>query len=84
VGANPRRGLTISAAYSQALSNTENGSANSNNHTSQLTATVVYRVRKTFFQAGYSRLIQGFSASGTPPSMLGSFYIGLNRWFSFF
>ena len=84
VGANPMRGLTLSASYSQAISNTENGSANSNNNTSQLTATMLYRVRKTYFQAGYARLVQGFSASGTPPSMLGSFYFGLTRWFSFF
>ena len=84
VGATPMRGLTLSAAYSQAQSNTENGSANSNNNTSQLTATMLYQVRKTYFQAGYARLFQSFSASGTPPSMLGSFYFGLTRWFSFF
>jgi hypothetical protein len=84
VGANLARGVTLSAAYSQAQSNTENGDANSNNNTSQLTATMLYRVRKTYFQAGYARLVQGFSASGTPPSMLGSLYFGLTRWFSFF
>jgi hypothetical protein len=84
VGATPVRGFSFSAAYSQALSNTENGSANSNDNTSQVTGTLLYRVRKTFFQAGYARLVQGFSASGTPPSMLGSFYFGLYRWFNFF
>jgi len=84
LGATPKRGLSLSLAYSQAQSNTENGSANSNNDTSQLTARILYIVRKTYFQAGYARLVQGFSASGTPPSMLGSFYFGLTRWFSFF
>ncbi len=84
LGANPVRGLTLSAAYSQAQSSTESGPANSDNKTSQLTARVLYQVRKTYFQAGYARLVQGFSASGTPPSMLGSFYFGLTRWFSFF
>ncbi|MGC9944997.1 MAG: hypothetical protein ABSF64_01255 [Bryobacteraceae bacterium] len=84
VGATPVRGLTFSASYSQAQSETENGSAASNNNTSQLTARILYIVRKTYFQAGYSRLIQGFTATGTPPSMLGSFYVGLTRWFSFF
>jgi hypothetical protein len=84
VGATPVRGLTLSASYSQALSNTDNGAASSNNSTSQVTATMLYQVRKTYFQAGYTRLIQGFSASGTPPAMLGSFYFGINRWFSFF
>jgi hypothetical protein len=84
LGATPLRGLSLTAAYSQAQSNTENGSASSNNTTSQLTARILYQVRKTYFQAGYSRLIQGFSLSGAPPSMLGSFYFGLTRWFSFF
>lgn len=84
VGATPVRGLSLSASYSQAQSDTENGAANSNNNTSQLTARVLYIVRKTYFQAGYSRLLQGFSAAGTPPSMLGSFYFGLTRWFNFF
>jgi len=84
LGATPVRGLSASLSYSQALSNTQSTSLNSNNNTSQVTATIIYRVRKTFFQAGYARLVQGFSGSGTPPSMLGSFYIGINRWFSFF
>ena len=84
IGATPIRGLTASVAYSQALTNTTDSSVNSNNNTSQLTATVVYRVRKTYFQAGYERLVQGFSASGVPQSMLGSFYFGITRWFSFF
>jgi len=84
LGATPVRGLTLSASYSQAQSSTDSGSANSNNNTSQLTATVIYRVRKTYFQGGYARLIQDFSASGLPPSMLGSIYFGLTRWFSFF
>lgn len=84
LGANPRHGLTLSAAYSIAHTNTANGSANSNNDTSQLTARVQYLVRKVWFQAGYARLVQSFSASNTPPSMLGSFYFGLTRWFNFF
>jgi len=84
VGASPMRGLTLSASYSQAVSDTDNDSTTSHNNTSQLTATVLYRVRKTYFQAGYARLLQSFSASGAPPSMLGSFYFGLTRWFSFF
>lgn len=83
-GATPVRGLSLSVSYSQAVSETESGASPSNNNTSQLTARILYIVRKTYFQAGYSRLIQGFSASGMPPSMLGSVYVGLTRWFSFF
>jgi hypothetical protein len=84
MGATPVRGLSLSASYSQAQSSTENGSAGSNNNTAQLTARIIYLVRKIYFQAGYTKLVQGFSATGTPPSMLGSLYVGLTRWFTFF
>lgn len=84
VGATPVRGLSLSLSYSQARSSTANGSLNSNDNTAQLTARILYLVRKIYFQAGYARLVQGFSGSGAPPSMLGSFYFGLTRWFSFF
>jgi hypothetical protein len=43
-----------------------------------------YRVRKLNFQAGYLRLVQGFSTSGMPPTLTGSFYVGVSRWFNFF
>ena len=84
VGATPIRGLSASLAFSQATSNTANSTLTSNNSSSQLTATILYKVRKTYFQAGYARLVQSFSSSGAPPSMIGSFYFGLTRWFSFF
>lgn len=84
VGATPMRGLTMSLSYSQAVSNTANGALNSNNSTSQLTARIIYLVRKLYFQAGYARLAQDFSSSGSPASKLGSFYFGVTRWFSFF
>ena len=38
---------------------------------------MTYNVRKLSFIAGYSRLVQGFSLSGTPPTMVGSFYVGI-------
>ncbi len=84
LGATPVRGLSLSVAYSEATSNTQNDASSSNNNTSQVTARILYIVRKTYFQAGYARLTQSFSASGFPPTMLGSFYFGLTRWFSFF
>ncbi len=83
-GATPIRGLTLSVSYSQAVSNTANASLSSKNNTSQLTSQIIYLVRKTYFQAGYARLAQDFSASGNLPSKLGSFYFGITRWFSFF
>ena len=84
VGGTPIRGLSLSASYSEAISNTSESSVNSYNNTSQVTATLVYRIRKTFLQAGYARLVQGFGSTGVPQSMLGSFYVGISRWFSFF
>ncbi|MGA2131503.1 MAG: hypothetical protein ABSH50_04235 [Bryobacteraceae bacterium] len=83
-GATPLRGLSLSLSYSQAISSTANSTLDSNNSTSQLTARILYIVRKVYFQAGYARLVQDFSASGSRPSMLGSFYFGVTRWFSFF
>ena len=44
-------------------SNTLNSSVASNNHTQEANAYLEYKVRKIFFTAGYSRLLQGFSAT---------------------
>ena len=84
LGSSPIRGLTLSAGYSKAISDTQNGSGSSNNKTDVLNAFAQYQVRKIYFRAGYSRLVQSFSQSCGPPSMLGSFYFGLTRWFNFF
>jgi hypothetical protein len=37
-----------------------------------------------YITGGYSRLQQGFSASGLPPEVISSFYMGVSRWFNFF
>jgi hypothetical protein len=95
VGSTPMRGLTITGTYVNARSSTANGliSSNnntapglpsSNNHTEQAFAYLNYRVRKVYFNAGYSRLLQGFSASGLPPTMLSTYYFGVSRWFKAF
>ena len=43
-----------------------------------------YHFRQLDMQAGYSKFVQGFSASGLPPDMVGSYYFGISRWFNFF
>jgi hypothetical protein len=43
-----------------------------------------YQFRKLYFTSGYSRLEQGFSAAGTKPEIISSYYMGLSRWFNFF
>jgi hypothetical protein len=84
-GATPKHGLTISASYSKAFSNTQaDGLSSSNNNNEQLNARIQYLLRKIYFQAGYIKLVQGFSGVTGPPASVSSFYFGLSRWFNFF
>ncbi len=84
IGANPVRGLSMSATYSKALSATESSSLNSRNNNQNLKVLITYNFRKLSFITGYSRLEQGFGLSGSQPAMVGSFFVGVSRWFSFF
>jgi hypothetical protein len=84
LGATPIRGLTFSGSYESTRSNTENGPLSSNNHTEEAYSYLQYKFRKVFLTAGYSRLIQGFSASTLEPAMVSTYYVGLSRWFNFF
>jgi hypothetical protein len=84
IGANPFRGLTFSATYSKALSGTQSAGSSSNNNNEILNALLTYNFRRVNFICGYSRLVQSFSISGAPPTLVGSFFIGLTRNFNFF
>ena len=84
LGAHPVRGLTFSATYAKALSGTESSTLNSNNNNENLNLLMTYNFRKLSFISGYSRLVQAFSLSGSQPALVGSFYLGISRWFSFF
>ena len=84
VGGSPIRGMQITSSYSKARSDTLSSLLTSNNRTDQFNTRIQYQFRKMYFNAGYSRLVQGFSASPLPPSMLGSYYVGISRWFDFF
>jgi hypothetical protein len=84
LGTHPVHGLTVSAIFAKALSGTQSTSTNSNNNNENLNFLMTYNVRKVSFIAGYGRLVQGFSLSGTPQTMVGSFYVGISRWFNFF
>jgi len=84
IGSSPVRGLTLSATYAEALSTTGSTSTNSNNNNEIMNFLLIYNLRKLSFNAGYSRLLQGFSIVGTPQTMVGSFYVGISRWFNFF
>lgn len=85
LGATPVRGLTVTASYARALSNTAaDGLGSSNNNNEQLLARIQYLVRKIYFQAGYIKLTQGFSEIAGPSAMTSSLFVGLSRWFNFF
>jgi len=84
VGSSPIRGLTLSAGYSQSLSRTINSDTFSNNHNQSFVATAQYHWRQLYFNGGYTRIVQGFSASPTPPANVNSFYFGIQRFFDFF
>ena len=84
IGSHPLRGLTISGIFSKALSDTQSTQASSSNSNENLNFIAVYHLRKLDFQAGFLKFDQGFSVSGTPPTMIGSYYFGIKRWFNIF
>lgn len=84
IGSSPLRRLTLSASYAHALSETVSPYLTSNNRTDMLVSQVNYQFRQMHFLGGYTRLVQGFSMVGGPPAMVGSFYVGVTRWFDFF
>ncbi len=84
LGINPYKRLTITFSYDHAFSDTVSNSVGSHNNSENVYGRVQYQFRQMFFDAGYSRFVQGFSASGTAPAQLNSFYVGLQRWFNFF
>jgi hypothetical protein len=80
----PIKRLILSASYGRSNSNTANQSVASTNQNSQFNSLMNYQFRKLYFTSGYSRLEQGFSAAGTKPEIISSYYMGLSRWFNFF
>jgi hypothetical protein len=87
LGASPVPGLTITASFSKGISDTQTRATNvaySNNNNQNVSAILYYNFRKLNFTAGYSRLEQGFSISGVPPTNVGSYYFGVSRAFNFF
>ncbi len=84
IGSTPIHRLTLSASYAHSESNTGNSLSGSTNTTKILTTLIQYQFRKMYLTAGFSQLTQGFTASGTAPQTVSSFYIGISRWFNFF
>jgi hypothetical protein len=84
ISSTPLRRFTISAGLSKSNSSTFNAGLGSQNSVEQVNTYFQYQFRKMNLTGGYSRLVQGFTAAGTPPSQLSSFSIGVSRWFNFF
>ena len=84
IGINPYKRLTITFSYARAFSDTVSNNVGSQNNSENVFGRVQYQFRQMFFTGGYSRFVQGFSASGTAPAQLNSFYVGVQRWFNFF
>jgi hypothetical protein len=84
VGGSPIRGLVFSGSFASNRSKTENGALFSSNHTKEAYSYLQYKFRKVYLTAGYSRLVQGFSASNLAPAMVSTYYFGISRWFNFF
>jgi len=80
----PVKHLIMSASYARSMNNTETGGVFSANSSAQFNTLLQYQVRKMSFISGYSRLQQGFSATGSQPEIISSYYMGLSRWFNFF
>jgi hypothetical protein len=78
----PIRRFALAATYSRSMSNTKSSTLNSNLSFEQLGVTTHYQWRKMYFVGGYSQFMQGISVAGIPASRLSSFYLGVNRWFS--
>jgi hypothetical protein len=84
ISSTPIRRFTMSAALSKTNSSTFGSGVGSLNNVEQFNAYFQYQFRKMNLTGGYSRLMQGFTAAGTPPSQVSSFSIGVSRWFNFF
>lgn len=84
VSSTPVKHLIMSAAYAKSTNNTVSSGIFSANDNGQFNTLLQYQVRKMSFISGYSRLEQGFSATGSKPQIISSYYMGLSRWFNFF
>jgi hypothetical protein len=75
--------LTFSAIWTKSMSNTTTQGIFSANHFQEQALYVQYQFRKVGVAGGYTRIGQGFTASGLPANY-SSYSIGVYRWFNFF
>lgn len=80
----PVRHMSASAGYVKARNNLSNQGLSSWNNFEEENLNLQYQFRQVGITGGYTRLVQGFSASTTAPATVSSFFIGIYRWFNFF
>jgi hypothetical protein len=82
--ASPLRKFFVTFNYTKARSDTTSSVRNSLNNTERYYTRLDYNLRKLVLRAGYSRAYQSISASGTPPTTINSYFVGISRWFNAF
>lgn len=83
-GGSPVRGLSFTATFVKTKSNANDGTVNSRNDAELGNFYTQYRFRKVNFNAGYTRILQGFSLAQVREQTVNSYYFGISRWFNFF
>jgi hypothetical protein len=81
---NPLRRLSFTATYTRAHSKTSGPNESTSEKGELANVYVQYAFRKVYFNAGYSRIFQGFSGLSAAPVAANSYYAGISRWFNFF
>ncbi len=79
----PVRNFEAAVNYVKSKNNLNNLGIFSWNNYEQENVYLQYQFRQLGINGGWTRLVQGFSASGTAPASFSSFYIGVYRWFNF-
>jgi hypothetical protein len=80
----PIRRLQLSASFSRSLGSTLSPVTDNHNYSNMLNMQARYPIRKLYFTAGYTKFRQGISATGTAPTDVTTYFLGLSRWFNFF
>jgi hypothetical protein len=82
--ASPIHRMEFSGSYARNWGDTQSPNVLSNTYNDIILAQLRYPIRKLYFTAGYTRLKQGISSTGVPPTDVTTYYFGLSRWFNFF
>lgn len=76
--------LVLSLSYAKAISQTGAMTGLSDNGSTLINGRLRYRVRKLYFDSGFTRFEQSIGAAGGQPKMMNSYYFGISRWFKVF